>query len=161
MAKKAKAPKTYKGICHTTCYWKNTLWNVGEIYEGDEPFNKHFSVSGVREEPIIAPTPGDDPRSNVELRAVLQNDFNFRAPKNWTRKQIWNRLYELGNAQSKDALLQAESDIAAGRAFKAPCGFLAKSGSGLGAHTRKCPRCAEIAAEKEAKDEEKVDGDSG
>ena len=94
----------YKAICHTSCYWKETLWQIGEIYEGDDPPNKHFSKSGKTDPTLPPPDAGSDKRSNKQLRIDLKKDHNFSAPKNWTRKQLWGKIAEIERSQSIDAL---------------------------------------------------------
>lgn len=93
----------YTAICHTDCYWKNTLWLVGEVYEGDDPPGKHFSQDGIRKGPRVPLDPGTDPRSNVALRQILK-DHGVGVPPNWSRKQMWARVRQIEIAVSKDEL---------------------------------------------------------
>jgi len=140
----------YKAICHTKCYWLDTLWDVGEIYEGEVPPIKHFSQDGVNPDPPPPETFGDDPRSNIELIAALKkHPYNFTAPKSWSRKQIWAKFKELERAWEIDALTNPDKETLA------PCGFVGATKAGTGAHIRKCSDCQEI-----LKQEELTDGDT-
>ena len=93
----------YSAICHTPCYWLETLWIVGDVYEGDIEPIKHFSQDGKIDKPVAPKMAGDDKRSNVQLRKVL-TDSGFKPPKTWTRKQLWAKVCEIETAISKDAL---------------------------------------------------------
>ena len=89
----------YRGICHTTCYWLDTLWEIGEVYEGNIPPNKHFSEDGKKDAALPPPNAGSDRRSNLELREAIE-DFGVNVPKSWTRKKLWARLKELEEAEA-------------------------------------------------------------
>ena len=150
-----------RSICHTKCYWKETLWNPGEVYEGKEPVeppaDRWFSTDGKVDRPEPPPIPGLDPRSNDELRSTLKmHPFNFTAPKSWKRKQLWDKLTEFETAQARDAATAKDADN------RAVCGFVSASKAGALAHERKCKKCQEILAGDEVIIEEEVeDGDSG
>jgi len=158
MARKEMITRT----CHTKCYAFETLWKPGDVYEGEEDPGKHFSVSGEQEIPPPPPTPGDDPRSNKELKAALAAPpFNFKVPTSWPRKKYWQKLFDLENSYARDAqtnpnpekitrIETPEKKAPEAKKFRAPCGKITKSGGGLAAHIRKCNRCKAIAeTEKE------------
>jgi hypothetical protein len=126
----------YKGICHTVCYWLDTLWQVGEVYEGSIPLIKHFSVDGEIDRPLPPPDAGSDPRSNKELRRSLKADYNFTAPRGYTRKQLWKKLMELESSSAIDELTSSDMPQ-----YIASCGFEAKTNAGIGAHERHCETC--------------------
>jgi len=109
MAKrKVVEEKLYRGICHTRCYWLDTLWEPGDEYEGTEPLGKHFSEEGMPEPEKPPRTAADDPRSNQDLRDELkEHPNNFTAPRSWKRKQLWEKLRDLEMLRSRDA---AEED---------------------------------------------------
>lgn len=151
-----------RSICHTKCYWNETLWKPGEIYEGSEPVSfpadRWFSSDGKIEHPEPPPIAGLDPRSNAELRSTLKmHPFNFTAPKSWTRKQMWEKLTEFEHAQARDAATAKDAEN------RAVCGFVSQSKAGALAHERRCKKCQEILAGDEVILEEKEveDGDSG
>ena len=127
--------KMYNAICHTDCYWLETLWKIGNIYEGVIKPNKHFSDDGKIDNPLPPPNPGADKRSNVQLREELQSNFNFKARSKATRKELWSKLQELETASARDALTSDEIK------FTAKCGFEAKSHAGVLAHERSCNEC--------------------
>jgi hypothetical protein len=130
--------EVYRGVCHTTCYWLETLWLVGEVYEGDAPPNKHFSIDGKLDVPLPPPDAGGDLRSNIELRQELKRaPFNFDAPKNWSRKKLWARLKEFERAEEIDELTSTTE-------IETPCGFIAKNTVGAAAHERQCEKCISI-----------------
>ena len=145
-----------KSVCHTKCYWRETLWDIGAIYEGSSPPpERWFSSDGKVEHPPPPPIPGLDPRSNVELRESLKkHPFNFSAPKSWTRKKLWEKLndFEIDLARDKATAKDAET--------RAACGRVAASFAGKLSHERKCKKCQEILNETTPEKEE-VDGDSG
>jgi hypothetical protein len=131
-------PETYKAVCHTKCYWLETLWEKGDVYKGTIEPIKHFSQDGKTENPKPPPNPGDDQRSNVQLRSALKkHPYNFKAPSRWSRKQLWSKLKELEIAVEKDELTNPEDK------FFAKCGFQAKTQAGVGAHERRCKICSE------------------
>lgn len=145
----------YTGICHTKCYWLDTIWDIGETYEGSIPPNKHFSTDGKKEVPDPPRNAGSDRRSNIELREALkQHPFNFSAPKSWTRKKLWEKLndFEIALARDKATAKDAET--------RAACGKIAASYAGRLSHERKCKKCQEILNET-VPEKEEVDGDSG
>jgi hypothetical protein len=125
----------YSATCHTKCYWLENLWEVGEVYEGNEKPNKHFNQSGEAPE-VPPPTRMDDSRSNKELRDTLKK-LNFTAPEKSTRKELWSKLRDLEIAISKDELTNPSEK------FFAKCGFQAKTQAGVGAHERRCKICSE------------------
>ncbi|OEU68391.1 MAG: hypothetical protein BBJ57_02175 [Desulfobacterales bacterium PC51MH44] len=128
----------YRATCHTKCYWLHNLWQVGEVYEGNEKPNKHFNADGIAPE-VPPPTPMDDPRPTVELKTTLEkHPFNFTVPEEWKRKEIWAKLQEMELMASKDALTSDE-----GHDFIAACGFESKSRAGVSAHERSCVKCKE------------------
>ena len=103
MAKK-KQEKLFKAVCVRRCFKFNTLWKPGDVYEGVDDPGKHFSTEEDYEPDVPPRVPGDDPRSNDELRKALKaHPFNFTAPKSWNRKQIWAKLRDLEHAASKMA----------------------------------------------------------
>ena len=109
----------YKAICHTKCYWLETLWEVGEVYEGDILPNKHFSLDGSNPNPPPPEIHGDDPRSNLELRIALKkHPYNFTVPKSWSRKQMWNKLKDIERSWELDALTNPEEKPRVGRTKK-------------------------------------------
>lgn len=73
--------KIYKAICHTKCFWMDTLWEVNDIYEGPAKPPKHFSKDGKppNEDPDVMAA-GDDPRSTVEMLTVLKKKFGVDPP---------------------------------------------------------------------------------
>jgi hypothetical protein len=98
MAKGKKAPKEkrvtpirrktvqaatpeYKAICHTKCYWLDTLWNPGDVYIGPAKPCHHFSKDGKRpnEDPLLMAA-GDDPRSTKEMLTVLKRKYGVEPP---------------------------------------------------------------------------------
>ena len=93
----------YKAICHTKCFWLDTLWEVGETYEGDIEPGKHFSESGKPDADLPPMDAGKDPRSTNELKEILYK-AGFDVPEEWTRKQVWKKLTDAENAISKDEL---------------------------------------------------------
>lgn len=94
----------YRAVCHKECYWLENLWKPGEIYEGEMPPGKHFSLEG-EEPPEEKPIdPGVDPRPTKELKEKLSSAFNFKVPGSWSRKQIWYKLKDMEIAESKDEL---------------------------------------------------------
>ena len=150
-----------RSICHTKCYWNETLWKPGEIYEGKEPVappaDRWFSSDGKVERPEPPPIAGLDPRSNAVLRATLKtHPFNFTAPKSWNRKKLWEKLSEFETAQARDAATAKDAEN------RAACGYVGASVQATGAHERRCKKCQEILASDEVIIEEEVgDGDSG
>jgi hypothetical protein len=164
----AKAKELIRKTCHTKCYAFDTLWIPGDIYEGEEDPGKHFSDSGEVEIPPPPPNPGDDPRSNAQLKAALKaHPFNFTVPSSWPRKKIWQKLRDLENAYDRDESTNPNPEKVtsipaapkppkpsrpAGGKFKAPCGYFSKSGGGLAAHIRKCGRCKAIAEKQSAEE---------
>ena len=133
------AKKMYRSICHTKCYWLNNLWKPGQVYEGEIEPGKHFNADGKLDKPLPPANPGDDPRSNAELKMVLKKQHNFTVPTKWLRKQIWGKLKDLELAVSKDALTNEDESE-----FIARCGFKSKSKAGLVAHERTCSKCNPI-----------------
>lgn len=133
----------YTAICHTTCYWLNTLWQIGEVYQGDTPPNKHFSESGVKDPALPPPNPGSDGRSTKELREILEN-YGAKVPSQWSRKKVWSKLQELENAAVRDSQTAEDEP-----AYPCPCGFMAKTSTGASAHSRQCSRCKEIMREND------------
>ena len=126
----------HKATCHTTCYKFETMWQPGEVYEGDQDPGKHFSPDGVKDPSAPPPDAGSDPRSNKEIRNILQRKYNSTKPKSWNRKKLWAALQEFEMAEGQDEATNPSNDI-----FIARCGFEAKSKAGLTAHERVCPRC--------------------
>jgi hypothetical protein len=92
----------YRAICWKVCYWKENLWQIGDIYEGDDPPGKWFSDDGESPGPETAKSPADDPRNNVQLREFLIS-HNVKMPKNASRKVLWNRVRDIENAEGLDA----------------------------------------------------------
>ena len=135
----------YKGICHTKCYWLNTLWDIGETYEGDLPLIKHFSDDGTKDAALPPPKAGSDPRSNAVLREEIEM-MGVSVPKNWSRKKVWARLKELQEAEARDAITAKASLVGAA------CGFEAKNLAGAKIHERQCEKCQEILGLKEVTD---------
>jgi hypothetical protein len=130
----------YREVCHTECYWLNTLWHVGEVYEGNLKPEFHFSEDGKLDKPLPPPEPGLDPRSNKVLRATLRKaPFNFDAPKEWSRKKVWAKLQEFERAEEMDELTSEPSTE-----VQTACGFLAKNSAGAAAHERQCEKCIRI-----------------
>jgi len=141
--------KIYTAICHTTCYWLHTLWVIGDVYEGTFPPNKHFSIDGTKDPETPPDDAGSDPRSNRELRDLLE-DFGKKVPRQWSRKKLWAELKEFEEIAEKDAL------IAEAKKVHCACGFMAKNSAGSYAHERSCEKCQEIIKAREVDD-----GDSG
>lgn len=126
----------YRAICHTKCYWLDTLWEIGEIYDGDIPPNKHFSDDGKTDSSTPPPSPGRDPRPTIELKSILSSaPFNYKIPTRWSRKQIWVKLAELESLYARDELTTESTD-----SFECVCGFVSKSSAGLVAHKRSCEK---------------------
>ena len=96
--------KVYKAICHTKCYWLETLWQIGEVYEGVYEPGKHFSADGKLDNPLPPPDAGADKRSNKEIREILKSKDNSTKPKSWSRKKLWAALNEFETAEGKDEL---------------------------------------------------------
>jgi hypothetical protein len=94
----------YKAVCHTKCYWLETLWQVGEIYEGKIKPIKHFSSDGKIDKPVPPPNPGDDKRSNKEIRDTLRDKYGSTKPMSWSRKKLWAAIHEFETARDKDEL---------------------------------------------------------
>lgn len=93
----------HRGVCYRECYWKETLWKPGEVYEGDDLPGKYFNTDG--KSPELPPeTAAADPRSNKEIREILSKKYNSSLPKSASRKKLWQRLHEFEIAESKDAL---------------------------------------------------------
>jgi len=90
-----------KKICHRKCYVFDTIWDVGDIYEGKEDPGKHFSDDGMGnpEPPKIA---ADDPRSTAEMRDILKNKYGVTMRKNQLRKVVWAKLHEMELAAAQD-----------------------------------------------------------
>ncbi len=148
------AKYAHRGICHTPCYWKETLWIVGDVYEGDDPPNKHFSSDGEKDPEAPPPDAGSDPRSNLQLRKDLkEHPYNFTAPKSWTRKQMWAKFHEVDRALELDALTAKDSER------RALCGFIGKTHAGKLAHQKRCAKCQQIFEEAQ-NEEETVNGES-
>ena len=140
----------FKSICHTKCYWKETLWEPGEIYEGeDEAIDRWFSSDGKVDRPAPPPIAGLDPRSNDQLRIDLkEHPFNFTAPKSWTRKQMWEKLSEFETAMARDAATAKDAEN------RAACGYVGASVQATGAHERRCKKCQDILNEVNEEQEE-------
>ena len=138
--------KTYRAVCHTKCYWLETLWLVGEDYEGSAEPNHHFSEDGKIENPPPPPTAGDDPRSTKAIRQILKNKYSSTNPQSWPRKKLWQKLHEFETLQEMDeATSEGEPTT-----FKALCGYIAKSKAGCVAHERSCEKCGQLALPKVA-----------
>ena len=135
--------KTYKAVCHTMCYWLETLWRVGDVYEGSNEPNQHFSLDGKIDNPLPPPAASDDPRSNDEIRKTLKDKYGSTKPSSWSRKQIWAALKEFETAESRDEVTNPSTDSIVIESFPAKCGFNAKSQAGLSAHERVCDKCKE------------------
>jgi len=104
----------HRKICHCTCYKFQTLWQPGDIYEGDEDPGKHFSDDGEAPDGAPAQTPMDDIRSTDELINELKNKFNVTMTKARGRKAVWNKLRDFEEKAAKDAQtehLAPEPDI--------------------------------------------------
>ena len=92
--------RPYKVVCHTKCFWLNTLWEPGDIYEGtDEPARdenkvmRYFSVDGKpphTDKTIRAA--GDDPRSTVEMLVTLSKKFGVEMPHDSLRVEVFEML---------------------------------------------------------------------
>ena len=137
---KAKEEMIYEAVCHTKCYWLETLWQVGEVYKGSVEPNQHFSKDGKIDNPLPPPDAGADPRSTKTIIKVLKNKYASTNPKSWSRKKLWARLHEFETLQEQDeATSEAEPTI-----FSALCGYIAKSKAGCTAHERACEKCAEL-----------------
>lgn len=92
----------YKATCHTKCFWLDTLWEPGNVYEGHEPPNKHFSIDGKKDPEQPPANAGIDPRSTREIRRILRDVYGSTKPKSWTRKQLWQALHEFETGAAKD-----------------------------------------------------------
>ena len=125
----------YKAICHTKCFFKNTLWAPGEVYEGNDPPNKHFNEDGKVHGALPPRDAGMDKRSNEELRAILKKKFGSTKPKSYPRKKLWQTLKDFEAAAARDAATPEEDK------FFAKCGFQAKTLAGKVAHERTCEKC--------------------
>jgi hypothetical protein len=93
----------YEAICFRKCYWLDTLWDIGEVYAGDIPPNKHFNETGKPDAELPPMDAGMDPRPTKELKAMLEA-LNFKIPTSWSRKRIWKKLVDLEIAIEKDEL---------------------------------------------------------
>ena len=130
-----------RGVCHTRCYWLETLWEPGEVYEGSDPLCKHFSADGKLDKPIPPPHPGDDPRSTNTIRNILKDKYNSDYPKHWSRKKVWAALIDFETMGSRDETTNPSTGSIKIEAVTAKCGFLAKSKAWLTAHERQCSKC--------------------
>jgi hypothetical protein len=133
----------YKAICHTKCYWQETLWKVGDVYEGSEKPIEHFSKDGEMGKPVAPPVPGDDPRSTKEIIRLLKDKYHSSKPREWPRKKLWAALRDFETAASRDASTNPSTGSTVIESFPAKCGFSAKSQAGLAAHERVCEKCKE------------------
>jgi len=79
--KQDKETPIYRAICHTKCYWMDTLWEEGDAYEGTVKPCKHFSKDGTApdEDPKIRAA-ADDPRSTSDMLTVLKRKFGVDPP---------------------------------------------------------------------------------
>lgn len=136
MSRKVKKTYRYKAICHTRCYWLETLWEPGDVYEGDHPANKHFNKTGYLDKDKAPSTDaGSDPRSTEELKIRLKL-YGMDIDDKWTRKQIWAKLSLADEQAVKDALTDSEAGMVV-----AKCGFKARTASGLANHQKSCGLC--------------------
>jgi hypothetical protein len=78
------------------------LWEIGEVYEGDIPPNKHFSADGISTSKA-PPSAVDDPRSTKELKENLIA-VGMDVPEDWNRKKIWQKHKEMEDSMLKDEL---------------------------------------------------------
>ncbi len=102
--------KQYRAVCHTACFWENTYWDPGDIYEGVIPPGKHFSADG--SPPEVDPSirrAVDDPRSTVEMRTTLERSFGEKMPEDATRKQIYSALRKRELAKTGQGGIKAKS----------------------------------------------------
>jgi hypothetical protein len=96
----------FRKICHTKCYKYETLWDVGDVYEGDEDPGKHFSDDGINTKPEPPKLACDDPRSTVLMVKILKETFGVTMPKSRGRKKIWAKLHEMEKAAAQDEQTQ-------------------------------------------------------
>ena len=143
----------YKAICHTRCYWLDTLWSVGDVYQGSEKPIKHFSSDGEMGRPVAPPVAGDDPRSNVEIRKILKDKYGSTKPSSWSRKQLWAALRAFETAESRDEVTNPSTGSIVIESFPAKCGFVGKSQAGALAHERACAECKAISEKVEIPEE--------
>lgn len=139
----------YRAVCWKTCYWKDNLWQPGEVYEGQDPPGKYFMKEGEDPPEEEVMDAGSDPRPNVELKKILKDKFGFNVPSRWKRRQIWVKLKEMEIAESKDELTNPESSQ-----FEAKCGFIAASKAGVMAHERACELCQSVSQNSQGKGKE-------
>lgn len=123
----------YRAVCHTKCYWLETLWKPGDVYEGEFVPNKHFSEDGKIEPNLPPPDHGADRRSTKEIREILETVYDSHYPTDTKRKVLWRALNEFETATDRD--------FATSVPFVAKCGFIAKNRAGLAAHERQCDEC--------------------
>jgi len=131
----------YKAVCHTKCYWQETLWDIGDVYEGSEKPIKHFSEDGKIDKPVPPPMACEDTRSNNEIRRLLKDKYGSTKPSSWSRNQIWAALRQFETAESRDEVTNPSTGSIVIESFPAKCGFVGKSQAGTSAHERACAKC--------------------
>ena len=143
----------YKAVCHTKCYWQETLWKPGDVYEGSAKPCKHFSEDGKIDKPLPPPMACEDTRSNDEIRSILKDKYGSSKPSSWSRKQLWAALRQFETAESKDESTNPSDGVIRPETFTAKCGFVAMSKAGAAAHERACAKCKAPAEKVEIPEE--------
>lgn len=103
--------------CKTQCFHANKRFKVGDMFPPDwvangvKP-NHHFmrmtseqakQIAKMQQEELKRKAPqsaGEDRRSTIELKTALQKHIK-QVPENWSRKQIWLKLFEYEQAAAK------------------------------------------------------------
>ena len=143
----------YKAVCHTKCYWLETLWEVGDVYEGSEKPCKHFSKDGEIGKPVAPPMACEDTRSTKEIIRLLKDKYNSQKPSSWSRQKLWAALRDFENAESRDESTNPSTGSIVIESFTAKCGFVGKSQAGALSHERACAECKAIAEKVEIPEE--------
>lgn len=107
--------------CKETCFHANKRFKVGQIFPPDwvangiKP-NSHFvqmsaeqakQIAKMAQEELKKKAPqsaGEDRRSTAELKAALLKAGGMKSiPDSWSRKIIWQKLYEIEHLNAKSA----------------------------------------------------------
>ncbi len=143
----------YKAVCHTRCYWLETLWEVGDVYEGSIEPKYHFSKDGELDKPVAPPMACEDTRSTKEITRLLKDKYGSTKPSSWSRKQLWATLRGFETAESRDEVTNPSTGSIVIESFPAKCGFVGKSQAGTSAHERACAKCKAISEKVEIPEE--------
>lgn len=107
--------------CTETCFHANKRFKTGDIFpphwvvNGVQP-NRHFKQMTPEEAKQIAKmaheelkkkapqSAGEDKRSTSELKDALMKSGALKSiPESWSRKIIWQKLYEIEHLKAKSA----------------------------------------------------------